>query len=515
MSERIPKSAQYTYLWLTLFALFSLFTGKWTMAFAVWMAPVFALRFLRSQKTGRGFLLIFLAGYIAVCIAWYGAAPIPMPIYPIFMAINVLLGSLPYLFDRLLTPRLQVDGGSPFLSTLVFPLASTATEYLLMADGPLGSFGASAYTQAGFSALAQMVSVTGLWGVTFLVSWFASVVNWAWEYGFDWKLVWRGVAIYAAILGVTLLFGVTQLMTAPNESDMVEGDTVTVASFTAVEVHPEALFPLVESDLDAFRAETTETHQRYLDRTIQAAEAGAQIVLWPELAGTGAVDDVQALLKRGQTVAQEAGIYLAMPTMTFFPGEERPAENILYMADPNGDIVLDHVKFGGNMLEGTLLGNRELQTVETPYGTLSGVICWDTDYPAVIAQAGQQGVDILLSPAYIWPEIGELHADMAGFRAIENGMTVIRQADQGVSRYINPVGQTIASTDHSAGERAIMAEVPTSATSTLYPRVGDIFGQAAVVGFLIMAVWAVVAGRRRKKADSSIEPTTSNEKESE
>ena len=305
MSEQSPKSARYTYLWLALYALFSLFTSKWTMAFAVWLAPVFALRFLRSQKTGRGFLLIFLAGYISISIAWYGAAPFPMPIYPIFMAINVLLGSLPYLFDRLLTPRLRRDGGSPFLSTLVFPLASTATEYLLMADGPLGSFGASAYSQAGFPALAQLVSVTGLWGITFLVSWFASVVNWAWEHEFDWKLVWRGVAIYAAILGVALLFGVTQLMTAPNESDMTEGDTVTIASFTAVEVHPESLFPLVETDLDAFRAETTQTHQQYLDRTIQAAEDGAQIVLWPELAGTGTAEDVQALLERGQAIAAE------------------------------------------------------------------------------------------------------------------------------------------------------------------------------------------------------------------
>ncbi len=495
------------YLWLALYALLSLFTVKWTIVAAVWLAPVFALRFLRSQKTGRGFLLLFAAAYIAISIAWYEVAPIPMPIYPIFMAINVLLGSLPYLFDRLLTPRFEQGGRSPFFSTLVFPLAATAAEYILMADGPLGSFGASAYSQAGFPMLAQLASITGLWGITFLVAWFASTVNWAWERGFAWKSVWRGVVIYVAILGIVLTYGAVRLFTAPDV-----GDTVTIASFTATEVHPETLFPMVENDLEAFRAETTQTHQRYLDQTVQAAQEGAKIVLWPELAGTGTADDVRTLLERGQSVAQQEGIYLAMPTMTLYPGEERPAENILYIADPQGDIVLEHVKYGGNMLEGTLLGSRELQTVETPYGTLSGVICWDTDYPTVMAQAGRQGVDILLSPAYIWPAIGKLHADMAGFRAIENGMSVIRQADQGVSRYIDSMGRTVASADAADNETALLADVSTAGVSTIYPQLGDIAGQASVVGFLLIAVWALVAGRRRKKSAEDLETSNGDQK---
>lgn len=493
MKQNSPNQDRYSYLWLALVALFSLFTGKWTLAFAAWLGPVFGIRFLRGQKTGRGFLLLVLAAYVPVSIAWYRAAPLPMPIYPIFMAVTVLLGSLPYLFDRVLTPRLQKDGRSPFVATLIFPLATTAAEYLLVADGPLGSFGAQAYSQYSFLALAQLSSVTGLWGITFLIAWFASVVNWAWERNFRWTNVWKGVAIYATIVVVVVLFGAARLLTAPATTE-----TVTVASFTAVETHPETLFPLVESDIDAFRTQTAATHQRYLDQTVEAALAGAQIVLWPELAGSGLADDVQLLLAQGQAIAQESGIYLAMPTMSFYPGEGRPDENILYIADPNGDIVLEHVKYGGNILEGTLLGNRELQTVATPYGVLSGVICWDTDYPGVIRQAGQQGVDILLSPAYIGPEMGELHADMAAFRAIENGVTVVRHADQGISRYIDPFGQELASADHAADEWMIVTDIPTMGTTTLYPRIGDIVGQLAVLGFVLMAGWAIVAGRRRK-----------------
>jgi hypothetical protein len=32
--------------------------------------------------------------------------------------------------------------------------------------------------------LLQLLSVTGLWGIVLLMSWFASLVSWAWELGF-------------------------------------------------------------------------------------------------------------------------------------------------------------------------------------------------------------------------------------------------------------------------------------------------------------------------------------------
>jgi hypothetical protein len=44
-----------------------------------------------------------------------------------------------------------------------------------------------------------------------------------------------------------------------------------------------------------------------------------------------------------------------------------PAENVVRIVDPNGDVVLTHVKYGGNDFESTLKGDSVLQTVDTPY----------------------------------------------------------------------------------------------------------------------------------------------------
>jgi apolipoprotein N-acyltransferase len=85
---------------------------------------------------------------------------------------GALVGFLPYLLDRLLARRL---GGQ--IGTLVFPLAVTTVSYLFALVGPFGTFGNLAYTQYGNLPLLQLLSVTGIWGLDFLMSWLASLVN--------------------------------------------------------------------------------------------------------------------------------------------------------------------------------------------------------------------------------------------------------------------------------------------------------------------------------------------------
>ena len=498
-----PITDHRAYLWLALFALATLFGGKWTVAAASWIGPVFGLRFLRSQKIGRGVLLFIVAIYLPLLISWNGMTAFQMPIYPIFMLLNAVIAVLPYLLDRLLAPRLTVNGRISFSASFIFPLAMTASEFIFMTGGPLGSFGAQAYTQYGFFVFAQLASITGMWGITFLVAWFGSLVNWGWEHNFQWKQIKSGALAYTAIIILVCAYGTVRLWAAPEPTGIVK-----VASFTAEEFHPGELFPMVNSDLTGFRAKTTAIHEEYLAQTIAAAQQGAKIVLWPEMAGSGYGEDVVALVERSQTIAREEGIYLAFPALARFADENRTDENILYIIDPTGEVVIEHVKYGGNMIEGTLLGDGVLQAVETPYGTLSGLICWDTNYQEKVRQVGQMDADILLSPSHVWPEIGQMHLEMAAFRAIENGVTIIRQEDGGVSAHIDPYGRLLITADHTAGDHMIVADLPVLGIPTLYPVIGDIFGQAAILGLVFMALWAIIAGRQAKRL-ASAEPASS------
>ncbi len=484
-TSTVPLSDRWSYLWLAIAILLSLFaTGKWVIPLAVWLLPIFQIRFMRTKKAFWGYILIVITAAVTMAITWRGAVPSPAYFTTVIGA--SLIGNLSLLADRLLSPRLK-----GFTATLVFPLAFTAIEFFSMTTNPMGSFGAQAYTQYGNLALMQLVSVTGMWGLTFLVGWFGSVVNWAWERSFAWPEIRRGGMLYVGILALVVVFGSVRLAFFPPQAG-----TVRVASLT-VEVRMDELMPLLQDDRDAFRQMTADIHEHYFEGTIREAQAGAQIVLWPEGAAMGAEEDEAALLVRGQDVARREGIYLAMPLFTIYQDEQRPFENKLIVVDPAGEIVLEHVKYGGNMLEGSLLGDGVLRTFETPYGTLSGIICWDTDFPSIVRQAGRNGTDILLSPAHDWPEIDPVHAQMAVFRAIENGVSVVRHADQGRSITVDPCGRVLAEMDHfTASERVMVAQVPTNGVFTIYSVIGDLFGWLSLVGFVVVAIWAVVRGRK-------------------
>ena len=107
---------------------------------------------------------------------------------------------LPYLADRLLVNRLR-----GFAATLVFPLLQVSLEYIITTVSPLGSWGSLAYTQHSFLPFLQLLSITGMWGLSFLIAWLAPVVNWAWEQDFALQRVRTGVLTYGGILALVLV----------------------------------------------------------------------------------------------------------------------------------------------------------------------------------------------------------------------------------------------------------------------------------------------------------------------
>ena len=476
--------------WLALtFVLAFVSSGRFVVPIAPWLQPVFALRFARGRGALRGYAMLVAVLWVPNLFAWWGVQPFPPPAYYVSMLVTVAVAALPVLADRLLAPRL---GG--LLGTLVFPLATTSLEFALMSTNPLGSFGASAYTQYPSLALIQVVSLTGLWGLTFLISWPASIANLAWERGTADPQVRRAVALCAGTLALVLLYGGLRLALPPPD-----GVTVRVAGVTAESVDMSELMPLLASDRERFRERTRAAHARYLEQTAREAEAGARIVVWPELAGIGVQQDVLALIERASELARERAIHLAVPIFVLYD-DERAAANELLLIGPDGEIGVRHVKFGGNVFEGSVPGDGVVRSLASEHGGLAGVICWDTDFPTAVRRAEGE-VDILLSPSHEWRAIDPMHAEMAVFRAIENGVSLFRQADLGRSIATDPLGRVLAATDHfTSPDRTLVAQLPVRGVSTLYSAAGDWFGWLALAG---LAGLVALGWRRRAPGQSS------------
>jgi apolipoprotein N-acyltransferase len=490
-SNTFPVKDRWSSLWLLLGGVLGLFANwQWTIPVAPWLSILFFIRFMHCQKPVRGYVILNLVAMVQTAVVNLWQELIPESLLSVQMRFAmlgmwILWANVPYLADRLIAPRFT--GAT---ATLVAPLAFTAWEFMTLAYNPMGSWGSLAYSQYGNLPLMQLVSLTGLWGLTFLITWFGATVNWAWEQSFAWPAVRRSVALYGAVMALVLFYGAARLVFHDSPAG-----TMRIASFTSVELRDE------QAGLKtAFRETTRDFQRRYFDETRRQADAGAQLILWPEAAGVCANEDEAALIEQGRKIAREKGIYLAMPLLTRPSNRSDPAENKLIVIDPAGELVMEHYKFSGRPLEDSVRGDGVLQTFQTPSAIVSGVICSDMDVPRIVSQSGRNGTAILLAPANDWEAVSTTHAHMAVFRAIENGVSLVRQASHGLSIATDPYGRTLATMDHfTANERLMVAQVPITGVTTMYSIVGDLFGWSALIGFLLFVCRTVVRGRHSKR----------------
>ena len=501
-----PVSDRWSYLWLAIATVLVIFSvGMQRISIAAWLAPIFLIRFMRSRRTGRGFLWVLLAFTISNWIAWGNLFDIssfsPLLTKIIFIPIFALLYSIPYLIDRVLSHRLP-----GFAATLVFPLASTVFDYLFTMADPMGSFGLWPNALYSSPVLMQMASVSGIYGLTFLMAWFASTAAWVWEQGLVWSKVWRGLAIFGAFMALVIVYGNVRLSFFHPQPGTVRVHQIMDSDEGLVTMLDAEMASLLATDPGTFERKTAGVHQKYIVDTIHEARAGAQIVVWPEVAGIGDEKATAALLARGKEVARQEGIYLVLPIYTVYPDPAIPADNRLYIIDPTGEVVLEHEKYGCTAFG---LNQIKLTAFDTPYGKMSAVMCCDLDFPTVIRQAGRQGVDIFFAPSNEpIASIVETHAQQAPFRAIENGFSLVRPTNLGISLYTDPFGRVLAMADERLSSSNVMVvQVPTHGSTTIYTVIGDLFSWLSIAGLVFIIGWVIYHARKsRAKGAGSTEP---------
>jgi apolipoprotein N-acyltransferase len=469
---------------------------------AAWLAPVFLLRFARSRPARLALPVLVLVHYAASVIALRNVLPLSMVL--LFGAVGIL-GVAAYAADKALAGRL-----SGLSRTLAFPMTYVVLDWLL-GQSPLGTFGSPAYSQFGNVQLTQVVSLTGIWGLVFLISWLAPVVNEIWERGLTRPAVRGTLVPYTAVLAAVLIYGSARVtFFAPS------APTVRVAALTADRALTEALdlpwlAELAAGD-DAMRAAARAQFAPIVadlfERTRQQAQAGAKIVTWGENSTYVLREDEPALLAQAQALAREEGIYLHMGLVTSLRTTHRPfAENRAVMIDPSGQIAWDYFKtvhFGGDV-QNMAPGPGRVPVIDTPYGRLAAVICFDADFPGLVRQAGQARADILLVPAKDWQPIDVMHPRVAAFRAIENGLAMVRPNEMGQTLAVDAYGRVLAAADYfSTGQMTLAVNVPARAVSTLYVRLGDSLAYACMAGLVVLLAWAFI--RRRSPAGAPVAP---------
>ena len=483
---------QWPCTWLAIGSVLMYFSNwNWAIPVASWLYSVFLLRYTRTQKALPGLLaLCSISMLVGVASMWKLLEIDAIPLWFRFVSGGVVgvVFALPFILDRLLVARIP-----GMAATLIFPCAWTACEYIKSSGG--GSWGSIAYTQYGNLPFMQLASITGIWGLSFFVTWFASIVNYSWERGFSWRKFRKVAIAYCFILVCVFAYGFIRLA-----SQHVPTDKVCVASIT----NPKEFFSRF------YRPDWTDRKSAYegmnkdlaifLAASARSAQSGAQVVLWQEYSIAVMEEHEQEFIDRATEFANENNIYLAAAIAVFplkYP--DQPWQNKLIWIGPDGTIIAEYLKSKpAQPLEPIISGKDEIPIFDTPYGKIASVICADLDYPSLLHQGRVYDADILLIPAQDWAAADPLHSHMSVFRAIENGVSMAKSTGGGLSIAVDPYGRTINASDFfTAGRVSMVACLPTKGICTIYSFIGDTFAWLCILGIIAMSIWAYGIEKRR------------------
>jgi apolipoprotein N-acyltransferase len=392
----------------------------------------------------------------------------------------------------------------------------TLSEWLrghVLTGFPWNAFG---YALTEPLALAQMASLIGLWGLTFLsVAIFASPAVLI-DSSKGGRKPWLAPVTALLLLVAMGVFGAVRLGLQP---------TKTVAN-----VKLRIMQPNLQQDVRFNYAAKAEVMKKYLtlsDRASGPQSTGvrdASILIWPESAfpffltrEADAMAQIAELLPKGTVLVTGSVRAPDLPAGV----KITRAYNSVYVIDHEGSVLsvydkLHLVPFGEYLpfqnwmeklglvqltkVQGGFIPGVRRRAMEMPNAPkMLPLICYEAVFPGDVAEQGDRPGWIvnLTNDGWFGISTGPYqHLQQARLRAIEEGLPVIRAANTGISAVIDPSGRIVARLGLGV-EGVLDSALPSALPPTVYARIGD--GPAAVVVF---AAWIFVMRRRFAKRTS-------------
>lgn len=499
-----PNRARW--LWLAAGAAGSLlaYHGRWDLPLAAWIFAIFLLRFTRTSRVLPGIGLVWLVYVLGG--AFYlieSGLPVFTPLYGLFVGYGTILIA-PYLLDRLIVPRLTAAGTlrSSLLATLVFPTAMVGAEYFLGAFSPLGiALSSVGTTQHGNLPLIQLAAITGTYGITFVLTWFATTVLHVWEHRLRWPEIRTATVVYAAVLTLVLIGGTVRIAFFAPDAPTVRVAAVSPAE--AADARADGLLDQYDSIAQLAGADAAKVRPALdlvtadlLQSTEREARAGARIVVWPEAGALVLEQDQAALIQRIADVATRTGAYVEAGMLVITRQAPYYARNQAVLVDPQGRQLWTYDKTHPVPgMDQIAPGNGEVPATDSPYGRIATVICFDADFPDLL----RENADLMLVPSNDWEEFGRTHTEKAALRAVENGYSLVRSDNHGVSGAFDPLGRSVGSADYfTTDQQTMVVSVPAKGIPTIYTAVGDLFSWLCVAGLIALILAGVRAGGSRR-----------------
>ncbi len=278
-------------------------------------------------------------------------------------------------------------------------------------------------------------------------------------------------------------------------------------------------------NMDAAGSAIYELMEVYGDMTREAAEEGADIVVWPESIFPFKLNRYSILQEFVSSLAVECNVTLIVGAL--YGDADGKTYNTLYMVTPDGSISdnLYHkrhlVPFGEyvpmrkvfmtlipplaelSALDDDLSPGDETALFDTKWGKLGGLICFDSIYEELTRASVRDGANLMMLPSndsWWFTTSVETYQNetQAMLRAIESGRYLVRAGNTGISSIITEHGEHKAWLAPETKGIAI-SEVEMCTHTTLYARVGNLLVYLCIAFVLILYPLDFLIEKRKKQ----------------
>ncbi len=461
---RMKKFHGWTLALVASAILFYFGSGLHPLWWLTWLAPLPVLMVVPHTGAWKSFALGLFAWFIGSMNIglFYLRTGIPIFILVPFLLIPAgAFGLVTLLFGKFVL-RSQL-----WRAAFGFPLAWVTCEYLISLISPHSTFGNLGYSQIDFLPLLQVVSLTGIWGISFclllLPATVAALMNRPSK-----STKWKRLAIVTGlVIAMSIVYGSWRL-----SSNSLAGNSVRIALMSG-----RSRFP--QDDATALKL------LRYYSDQIEkvAPDHDAEIIVLPEKL---AVISDQATAEADALFESTAAHIHSYILLGLDRGTQRKRFNEARLYSPDGKVASTYVK--QHLIPGVESVDQpgtNLAIIDEPSGAWGIEICKDLDFPGLSRQYGTKHVGLLLVPAWDFGEDGWLHDRMAVMRGVENGFTIARAAKDGLLTISDDRGRILATQSTTGVEFAFLfGTARVRHDDTLYTRWGDWFAYASIVALL-------------------------------
>jgi apolipoprotein N-acyltransferase len=500
--------------------------------FAAWVAFVPLLYAIDGEGHRRVFLYSWLQGFacfvasiywVTITLHHFADVQIVFAILPMLLlaAVIALFTAAAFSTSAFIAARLRLS------LVVTLPIVWTAFEWV-RTYFPIGfPWNLLGYTAYQNLTMIQFAEFTGVYGVSALIVLFNVVIYTVIFRREPIRLQGISLAVLSSLIAAAWVFGTMRLADLQRERPdrslkfaMVQGDIP-----QSIKWDPNFL----ESSFGV-----------YVDQTRQAAQLGADLIVWPEAAAAfffqpteqypaAFADDAPYRQRLLQLAADTRDpILFGAPALAEQDGR-LGFFNRAYLVSGSGVISawydkIQLVPFGEYVPLRSLLGyfvNRVVagfgdmfagtqQTIFEVKGARLGVlICYESIFPNLARLAVDRGADILVNITNdSW--YGDSSAPyqllaMAAMRAVETKVPMVRVANTGISAVIDPTGQITARTPLFKRGTEI-ERVYWQPRRTVYTIVGDLFAEICFALAALALLIAIVRPRRDEPAEEDQPP---------